>query len=156
MSEWIELGYLGLFLASFLAATVLPLSSDALLLAMLLGPFDPAPTIAVATFGNWVGGMSSYYLGYLGRWQWIEKYLRVSRSRIERINAWLANKGSWIAFWCWLPIIGDPLAIALGFLRSKPIPTALWMLLGKFLRYLAIAWIAHSGKVHLEEWGWFL
>lgn len=63
--EWLlDLGYLGLFLGTFLAGTVLPLSSDVLLIGMLAAKADPAVCLVVAAVGNWLGAMTSYWLGW--------------------------------------------------------------------------------------------
>lgn len=78
-----EYGLFGLFLASFLAATILPFSSEAFLSLLLANGFATEKCIAAATFGNWLGGMSSYYLGYLGKWSWIEKYLRIKKQALK-------------------------------------------------------------------------
>jgi len=72
----------GLFLASFLAATVVPFSSEALLSYLIINGTDPYTAILVASAGNWLGGMSSFGIGYLGKWEWIEKYLRIKREKI--------------------------------------------------------------------------
>ena len=81
--DWLEWGYLGLFLASFLSATVLPFSSEAVLAAMLVGGANSWFAIGVATLGNWLGGLSSYGIGYLGKWEWMEKYLRIEKRKVE-------------------------------------------------------------------------
>ena len=83
MAEFAELGYLGLFIASFLAATVVPFSSEVVFSALVFGGLDPWICVIVASLGNWLGGMSSYFLGRLGKMEWIEKYLRVKREKIE-------------------------------------------------------------------------
>ena len=76
--EWLlNLGYFGLFLGSFVAATVVPFSSDVQLVAMLAAGGNVWFCVAVATLGNWLGGLTSYWLGWLGKWEWIEKYMRV-------------------------------------------------------------------------------
>ncbi len=139
MLEWLDYGYWGLFLASFLAATVLPFSSEAILSAMLVGDYDPVLCLTLASIGNWLGGMTSFFLGYLGKWQWIEKYLRVKRERVEKFKSRVDRYGAYLAFLCWLPIIGDPLAIGLGLFRANPFKVAVFMFLGKFLRYLVLA-----------------
>ncbi|MDZ7633963.1 MAG: hypothetical protein U5L72_05790 [Bacteroidales bacterium] len=72
----------GLFLASFLAATVVPFSSEALLAFLIINGTNAYAAVLVATAGNWLGGMSSYAIGYLGKWDWIEKYLRIKRETI--------------------------------------------------------------------------
>lgn len=136
-----ELGYLGLFLASFLAATVVPFSSEALLSAMVFADYSVPASLVVATLGNWLGGLTSYYLGYLGKQAWIEKYLRVPPEKTEKFKNKIAGREQWVAFFCWLPFIGDVLAVALGLLKFSPWRVALGMLLGKGLRYLVWAWL---------------
>lgn len=141
MEFWYDYGLFGLFVASFLAATIIPFSSDALLLIMVAKGFDVASCILAATLGNWVGGMSSYYLGYLGKWEWIEKYLRIDRSKIEYWHDRLEKRGAFFALFSWLPFVGDIFAVGLGILRSNWKLVALAMLAGKFLRYVVWAWL---------------
>jgi len=141
MEFFYDYGIWGLLAASFLAATLIPFSSDALLLLMVAGGFDPATCILVATLGNWLGGMSSYFLGYLGKWSWIEKYLRIDRKKIEHWQSKLYKRGAVFAFFSWLPFVGDIFAVGLGILRSNAIIVAIAMLLGKFLRYAVWAWL---------------
>ena len=71
-----------LLLASFLAATVVPFSSKSLLTVLIINGTDVYTAVLVASAGNWLGRMSSYAIGYLGKWEWIEKYLRVKRETI--------------------------------------------------------------------------
>ena len=142
MIEWIEYGYWGLFFASFLAATVLPFSSEAMLVALLVGGGNPYTLLIVSTAGNWLGGMSSYYIGYLGNWNWIEKKLKIKESTITKWNFWLNKYGSYLAFLCWVPIIGDPLAVALGLWKSNIYAVSIFMFIGKLLRYAVVLWLA--------------
>lgn len=130
-----EMGYPLLFLASFLAATVVPFSSELVLSGMLVAGFDPYVSLIVATLGNWMGGLTSYWLGWLGKWQWIEKYLRISKAKLVRVQTKIKGREGWIAFFCWLPIVGDVLAVALGLIKSDFFRSALWMLIGKGVRY---------------------
>jgi len=141
MEFWFEYGLWGLFAASFLAATLVPFSSDALLLLMVANGFDPTWSILVATLGNWLGGMSSYFLGYLGKWEWIEKYLRIKREKIERWHDKLEQRGAFFAFFSWLPFVGDIFAVGLGILRTNWRIVAVAMLAGKMLRYAVWAWL---------------
>ena len=136
--EYVELGYLGLFIATFLAATVIPFSSEIVLAGMLAAGFDGFGVTAVATVGNTMGGMSSFYLGYLGKWNWIERKFRVSKQKVFRFKSWIDKYGSLTAFFCWLPFIGDILAIALGVFRAKVGLVLVLMFLGKLMRYLLI------------------
>ena len=138
MEEWITIGWLGLFLASFLAATILPFSSEVILGGMIVGGYDPFMCFLLASSGNWLGGLTSYWLGYLGKWQWLEKWFSVTKQQVEkwkkRFNKW----GAYLALLCWLPIIGDILAIVLGFGKVNFLKAALLMLVGKSIRYLVI------------------
>lgn len=130
-----ELGYPLLFISSFLAATILPFSSELILSGMLVAGFDPYISLLVATVGNWLGGLTSYWIGWLGKWSWIERYLRISMEKIKKIHALISGKEGWIAFFCWLPVVGDALAVALGLLKANFYQSALWMLVGKASRY---------------------
>jgi membrane protein YqaA with SNARE-associated domain len=141
-SEW---GYFGLFLASFIAATVLPLSSEIVFSVLIVNNYDLATCLVIATLGNWIGGMSSYALGWLAKWSFIEKYLRIKKERIQIFKIKIENWGSFIAFFCWLPIIGDPLAVGLGVFKANIIKVSIWMLIGKMIRYLAWAAITYWG-----------
>ena len=126
----------GLFLASFLSATVIPFSSEAMLSFLIVKGTDPYAAVLVASAGNWVGGMSSYAIGYMGKWVWIEKYLRIKRVTIEKWNELLYNRGAILAFLSWLPLVGEVFAVGLGLLRSNIIITASAMFAGKLLRYI--------------------
>lgn len=131
----------GLFLASFLAATVVPFSSEALLTYLIASGTDPYAAVLVATAGNWLGGMSSFAIGYMGKWEWIEKYLRIKRETIEKWHNRLYRRGAVFAFLSWLPAVGDIFAVGLGILRANILITAGSMLAGKFLRYVIWGWL---------------
>jgi len=131
----------GLFLASFLAATVVPFSSEALLAFLIVNGTDTFTAVLVASAGNWLGGMSSYAIGYMGKWEWIEKYLRIKRESIEKWHDKLYKRGAILAFLSWVPVVGDIFAVGLGILRANILITALAMLAGKFLRYVIWGWL---------------
>ena len=131
----------GLFLASFLAATVVPFSSEALLAFLIINGTNAYAAVLVATTGNWLGGMSSYSIGYLGKWEWIEKYLRIKRETIEKWHDRLYKRGALFAFLSWVPAVGDIFAVGLGLLRANILITAIAMLAGKFIRYVVWGWL---------------
>lgn len=134
------MAYLTLFLTSFLAATVVPLSSEVVFL-MMLEEGNFYAVLFSASIGNWLGGVLTYWLGWLAKWTWIEKYLRVKKSKVEKVKEVIQKYGAWLGFFCWVPFIGDLIAIALGVFRSSPIPTIILMFFGKFFRYLALAYL---------------
>lgn len=136
MESFIEWGYLGLFLASFLGATVIPLSSEIVLSFLILNGYDFKLSLLIATIGNWLGGLSSYYLGRLGRWETLERFFNLKKEKIHHLKTKIDKWGSTLAFLCWLPIIGDPIAVSLGFFRINYILVATWMLFGKIFRYI--------------------
>ncbi len=88
-----------------------------------------------ATLGNFLGGMSCYWLGMLGKIEWIEKYLKLDSQKIYKVQDWIKDKGSWMGFFVFLPGIGDFIAVALGFLRANIWIVAISMFLGKAIRY---------------------
>lgn len=130
-----QLGLLGLFIGCFLAATVLPFSSDALYVAVLLATKDPAACLISGTAGNWAGGVTTYYLGRCTRWEWIEKVFRVKRETLEKQKALIDRWGVWVALASWVPFIGDVLVIALGVYRSPALWTLILLLAGKLARF---------------------
>jgi len=135
----IPLGYVGLFLVAFLAATVVPFSSEPVFLALLLSDeFNPWTVVFVATAGNWLGGMSCYYLGRLGKLEWIEKYAGVKKEKLDKLAARMQKHGNWLAFFSFLPGIGDPIAVAAGYFRCNVYIVAVSILLGKFARYVVL------------------
>ena len=143
MIGFLELGYIGLFSASFLAATVVPFSSEVVFSAMVFGGFDAWNCVLIATLGNWLGGMTCYYLGLMGKMEWIEKYIGVKKQKIDKFTDKIHKHGDWIAFFSFLPGIGDIIAVASGFFRCNVWIVAVSMLIGKFVRY--IVWMYFNG-----------
>ncbi len=127
-----EAGLWGLFATSFLAATLLPGGSEAVLFGLLkLHPEQLWPALALATLGNTLGGMTSYACGrWLPKWKKLE-----SVAESERARRW----GAPILLLSWAPFVGDALCLAAGWLRLNPWSCALFMALGKFARYWLIA-----------------
>ena len=143
MESFAEWGYLGLFLASFLAATIIPLGSEIVLSILIANNYDITLSLFIASVGNWLGGLSSYGIGRLGNWTIIERYFRVSKKKIKSLKIKIDNWGSILAFFCWLPIFGDPIAIGLGFFRTNLLMVSFWMFLGKLTRYIIWAVITY-------------
>jgi membrane protein YqaA with SNARE-associated domain len=146
MEGFAEYGYIGLFAAAFLAATVIPMSSDIVLVVMVAAGFEPVTCVVVGTAGNWLGGMTSYYLGYLGKWEWIEKWLRISPEKASRVKKYIDKYGSYTALLSWLPFVGDAMAVVLGLVRSSVLRVAIFMLIGKGARYAFLAYAVVFGK----------
>ncbi|MDC0910354.1 DedA family protein [Flavobacteriaceae bacterium] len=145
METFVEWGYIGLFIASFLGATIIPFSSELVFSLLIIKGYDFNLSLLVATTGNWLGGLSSYFLGRLGKWSTLEKYFRLKKEKIVKFKTNIDKWGSLLAFFCWLPIIGDPIAVGLGFFRTNFLLVALWMFIGKLIRYIVWAFVTYWG-----------
>lgn len=139
--QWlIDWGYPGLFLSAFLAGSLIPFSSEIVLLTLVKLGLNPMVCLVLATLGNTLGGMTCYGMGWAGRTDWIERYLHVKQDKVDKMQRFLQGKGSMMAFFAFLPFVGGVLAVALGFMRSNITLTTLSMMLGKLLRYIVLLW----------------
>ncbi|WP_165021134.1 MULTISPECIES: YqaA family protein [unclassified Dysgonomonas] len=138
LDGFIEYGYIGLFLASFLAATILPFGSEFVFVGLLAAGLNGWGCVAVASVGNWMGGMTNYYLGSMGKIEWIEKYLKVKKEKIEKMQHWLEGKGAIMGFFSFMPVVGDLIALALGYMRANVYIVSGSMFAGKLIRYILI------------------
>ena len=130
-----QLGIIGLFIGCFLAATVLPFSSDAPYIAVLVATKEPVACLVSGTLGNWLGGVTTYWLGRLARWEWLEKTFKVKKETLEKQKRLIDKYGVWLALLSWIPVVGDVIAIALGFYKSPAVWTLFLLLVGKFARF---------------------
>lgn len=130
-----NLGYLGLFLGAFLAATIVPFSSDFLVIGALAANGSPIIIFFTATAGNWMGGLTSYWLGWLGKWEWLERWFGITREKLERHQDKIDKYRVFIALVTWLPFVGDLFAVALGFYKINFFKSAFFMLIGKAARF---------------------
>lgn len=137
-TQW---GFFGLFLGSFLAGSIVPFSSEALVIACVGAlHMDPVTSLFVALAGNVSGGMTCYYIGHLGKIEWIEKYARVSKEKLDLALRFMHNRGAWMGFFAFVPMLGTAISVALGYVRSNVWIVLLTMTIGKLLRYAAIIW----------------
>ena len=132
--------YLSLFASAFLAATIIPALSEAVLTAMLVAGGQPWQTLLlVASTGNVLGACTNWVLG-----RWIthfgdRRWFPVSRASLDNAEAWYRKYGRWSLLLSWVPVIGDPLTVAAGVMR-EPFPVFLAIVtVAKVGRYLAIA-----------------
>ena len=135
MDSLLNLGYLGLFLGSLISATVIPMGADALLLGMLAAGGKPLWCLIIATFGNWLGGTLTYWLGYAGKWKWIQRWFKVTPEKLQKQKSRVEKHGSILAFLVWIPVVGDISALALGFYRINFIKSFIFMFLGRLCRF---------------------
>lgn len=138
--DFLDLGLFGLFLICFLAATILPLASEAVLIAFLFAGYDPIASFLAASIGNTLGGTTNYFLGMLGHPEKLKARLQ-HKDRFEKFESWIHRYGYWLGLLSWTPFIGDPLTIALGYFRVPFFPLLILMAAGKFARYYVIVFL---------------
>lgn len=110
--------YAGLFLAAFLAATLLPTQSESLLAGLVLAGHPWPWLLLVASAGNVLGSLLNWYLGrgivhYQDR-----RWFPVRPAALERARRWYGRYGYWSLLLSWLPIVGDPLTLVAGVMRE--------------------------------------
>ncbi len=131
-----EFGLSTVFVVAFVSATLLPLGSEPVVFGLIkLNPQMFWPTILVATAGNTLGGMTSWWIGQAAH-RAVDRY-RDSPTHLRALH-WLERLGPKACALSFLPVIGDPLCAVAGWLRMPALPCAGWMALGKFARYLAM------------------
>ncbi len=131
--------YLGLFLAAFGAATLLPMQSEAVLVGMLLSDrYVSSTLLAVATFGNVLGSTLNWVLGRSIERLRHKRWFPVSKSKLEKARQSYLRYGRWSLLLSWVPIIGDPLTVVAGVMREPFWSFLLIVTLAKGVRYLVL------------------
>lgn len=133
-------GYWGMLIAAFIAGSVFPWSSEAIMLALLAAGLEPMGLVIYGTIGNVLGSMFNYWVGHFGRIDWIEKYLHVKKKSLDKAERFMRGHGAWIGFFAFLPIIGSAITILLGLMRANVIITTISIAIGKFLRYAILVY----------------
>ena len=138
-------GYGSLFLSAFLAATVLPLSSEAVLAALVASDgFVLWLLVALASIGNILGACVNWILGrYCLHWQ-DRKWFPISPPALERASRWFSRHGQYSLLLAWVPVIGDPLTVTAGLLKLRFSRFLLLVAVGKILRYVVLALAARE------------
>lgn len=133
-------GYPGLFLAAFLAATVIPAQSEALLAVLILtGDFSPVALVAVASVGNTLGAIVNWFLGQSIERQKQKRWFPVSVEKLHRAQVWYQRFGKWSLLGSWLPFIGDAITVVAGVMK-EPLSTFIILVgVAKTVRYCLIA-----------------
>lgn len=140
MEYFVELGYIGLFIAAFLAATILPIGSEVVLVGLLLNDFSPTWVVTVATIGNVLGSILNYVIGFFGSAFFIYKVLKISQQKFEKAQVAFEKWGAVSLLLAWVPIIGDPLTVIAGVLRINIWLFLVLVTIGKLGRYLVVSY----------------
>lgn len=140
----IAIGPLGMFFAAFLAGSFFPFSSE-LVMVGLLGAGSNATSLLIwGTLGNTFGGYFNYLVGSMGKEEWITRRLKIDPGRLRRGKVYVRHYGAWAGLLSWLPILGSVITIAMGYVRTNRVLSAISIFLGKYVRYqiLISAWQA--------------
>ncbi len=141
MSALVHLGYLGMFLSAFLAATILPFSSEVVLSALFGSGLNGFLLLFIASLGNVLGSIVNYVLGYKFGKDIATQKLKVSDVAFTRASDMFTRWGKWSLFFCWVPVIGDPITLVAGVLRSPLWFFILVVTISKTARYTALLYV---------------
>ena len=134
--------YLSLFAISFLAATILPFSSELTLAGLIsTSNYDNLLLLVFASFGNVLGSVFNWGLGFYARNLTIKKWFPFKETQIERSSKWFSKFGKWSLLFAWVPIVGDPLTFVAGLLRVRFLDFIILVAIGKVSRYLIIFYL---------------
>ena len=134
--------YLSLFAISFLAATILPFSSELTLAGLIAtSDYDNLLLLIAASFGNVLGSVVNWALGSYSRNLTTKKWFPFKETQIERSSKWFRKFGKWSLLFAWVPVLGDPLTLVAGILRVKFIDFIILVAIGKVSRYLLIYYL---------------
>ena len=134
--------YLFLFFISFLAATILPFSSELTLAGLIsTSNYDNLLLLVFASFGNVLGSAFNWGLGFYARNLTIKKWFPFKETQIERSSKWFSKFGKWSLLFAWVPIVGDPLTFVAGLLRVRFLDFIILVAIGKVSRYLIVFYL---------------
>lgn len=134
--------YLGLFLAAFAAATILPMQSEAVFVGLLLADYPLLPLLLAASGGNVLGSVVNWFLGRgIERFSG-QRWFPVSEAALAKAQRWYRRYGKWSLLLSWMPVIGDPLTVVAGLMRESFPTFLLTVAFAKVARYAVLAALA--------------
>lgn len=133
-------GYWGMLVAAFLAGSVFPFSSEAVMLGLQLEGLEPTQLVIYGTIGNVLGSMFNYGVGRLGRVEWIERYLHVKPEGLDKARRFMGGRGAWMGFFAFLPLLGSAITVVLGLMRANVVVSMVSITIGKLLRYVLLVY----------------
>ena len=134
--------YLSLFIISFLAATILPFSSELTLAGLVAtSSYDNSLLLIIASLGNVLGSVVNWILGFYSRNLTTKRWFPFKDEQIENSSKWFNKFGRWSLLFAWVPIIGDPLTLAAGLLRIRFIEFLVLVTIGKVSRYIIVFYL---------------
>jgi membrane protein YqaA with SNARE-associated domain len=135
--------YGSLFLSAFLAATLLPAQSEALLLYFVSsGQYSIGALVIVASVGNVLGAIVNWWLGRSIERFKDRKWFPVKEKELSRAQDFYKRYGRWSLLLSWVPFIGDPITVVAGVMREKLIIFTILVTISKTARYIVVAYMA--------------
>ena len=131
----IPYGYWGMLISAFTAGSFFPFSSEAVMFGLMAAGLNPLTLAIYGTIGNVAGSLLNYGIGRLGKMEWIERYLRVNKEKLDKAERFMAGRGAWMGFFAFVPVIGSAITIVLGLMRANLFITTISITLGKIVRY---------------------
>ncbi|MFR1986717.1 MAG: YqaA family protein [Prevotellamassilia sp.] len=131
----IDYGDVGMGIAAFLSGSILPFSSEVVMLGLLAVGSSPYALLLWGTLGNTLGSLLNFGVGALGKEEWITRFAKLSPEKLERGKRWVQRYGAWAGLLAWLPVLGEIITVAMGFLRVNFAYSLLTITLGKLIRY---------------------
>ena len=129
-----------LFISALISSTLFPGGSEAVLLVQLKEGGDPMAIVIIATVGNVIGSLITYAMGRLGNEAIHKRWLCMDEAKVARAEIWFTKYGTPSLLLAWLPVVGDPLCLVAGLLRSHVGLFLVLVTIGKAARYAFIAW----------------
>lgn len=140
MEFLLSYGYMGMLMAAFLAASIFPFPSEAVMVGLQAAGLDPIFLIVYGTIGNVLGSMFNYTIGRLGKMEWIEKYLHVKKEDLDKAHRFMAGRGAWMGLLSVIPVVGDVITVALGLMRANVVIVVISVTISKLLRYVLLVY----------------
>ena len=141
MEFLIKWGYWGMLIAAFLAGSILPGNSEVVMSGLLAVGLNKWHLLTVAMIGNILGGASCYWIGYMGKMDWLWKYSLMKPERVEKMHRYLEGKGAWFSVFVFVPFFGDLMIVVFGLLRSNFWIVMIGTTIGKFIKYFLWMWL---------------
>lgn len=145
-----DYGYLGMGLLAFLSGSIVPITSEVLLVFFLSLGLNAVWLTLVATFGNTLGGVTCFLVGMLADKEKVLKMFKITPRRMSRADRIIQKYGYWAAAISFVPVIGETLLVMLGIMRVSWWKVALVMAVGKLVRYTFIT-ISYTGFMQLID-----
>ena len=134
--------YLSLFGISFLAATILPFSSELSLAGLIsTSNFNNSLLLIAASLGNILGSVVNWFMGFYSRNFTSKKWFPFNEMQTTRSSKWFEKFGKWSLLFAWVPILGDPLTLVAGLLRVRFLDFIILVAIGKVSRYLIVLYL---------------